>query len=308
MDRGDLDAAAALLARSERDLTPEARAWGRLLNALHAFKRGDLRAAEDGAARAAELDPDDRFWRTVATCVRGVTAYARGRTGAAAAFERAAELAQADGNRLALAYALGYRGLIAADDGLEAEAASALVRLDALLAQDAAVGEHFVASVGAMARAVLAERAGEYEAAAVELERAVELARRGAGTLELAQAQIRLGQVQWTRGSRHEARQVAREARRELDGCADAGRLADRLHELERRVLIRTAPAARDELSDSELAVLRLLPSELSNREIGERLYVSVNTVKTHVRSIYAKLRAQSRDQAVGRARELGLL
>ena len=72
--------------------------------------------------------------------------------------------------------------------------------------------------------------------------------------------------------------------------------------------LVRPTPGPRDELSDSELAVLRLLPSELSNREIGERLYVSVNTVKTHVRSIYAKLRAQSRDQAVGRARELGLL
>ena len=42
-----------------------------------------------------------------------------------------------------------------------------------------------------------------------------------------------------------------------------------------------------------------VLPSELSNREIGERLYVSVNTVKTHVRSIYAKLRAQSRDRLV---------
>ena len=47
---------------------------------------------------------------------------------------------------------------------------------------------------------------------------AVELARRGAGTLELAQAQIRLGHLQWTRGRRDEARQLAREARREL--CA----------------------------------------------------------------------------------------
>jgi len=44
--------------------------------------------------------------------------------------------------------------------------------------------------------------------------------------------------------------------------------------------------------------VLRLLPTELSNREIGEELFVSVNTVKTHLRNIYAKLRARSREQA----------
>jgi LuxR family transcriptional regulator, maltose regulon positive regulatory protein len=308
MDSGRLEEAGALLDRADRDAAPEARVWGQLLHALHAFKRGDLTAAEDGAARAAELDPDDRFWRTVAACVRGLTAYARGRPSAVAAFEQAAELASADRNRLALAYALGYRALIAAEAGLEDDAEAALVRLDELLAEDAEVGEHFVALAGGLARAALDERQGAYEAAAPRLERAVELARRGAGTLELAHAQIRLGHVQWARGRRDDARRLAREARRQLDGCADPGRLTVRLQELERRAQLRAAPVPREELSDSELAVLRLLPSELSNREIGERLYVSVNTVKTHVRSIYAKLRAQSRDQAVGRARELGLL
>ena len=66
------------------------------------------------------------------------------------------------------------------------------------------------------------------------------------------------------------------------------------------------APA--DPLSDRELAVLRLLPGPLSQREIGQELYVSLNTVKTHTRNIYAKLRAANRDEAVGRARELGLI
>jgi LuxR family maltose regulon positive regulatory protein len=54
--------------------------------------------------------------------------------------------------------------------------------------------------------------------------------------------------------------------------------------------------------------VLRLLPTRLSLREIGSELYVSQNTVKTHVRSIYRKLAASSRADAVARARELGLL
>ena len=54
--------------------------------------------------------------------------------------------------------------------------------------------------------------------------------------------------------------------------------------------------------------MLRLLPTELSLREIGSALYVSLNTVKTHTRSIYRKLHASTRTEAVGRARELSLL
>jgi LuxR family maltose regulon positive regulatory protein len=167
-----------------------------------------------------------------------------------------------------------------------------------------------VAFAGELARARLAERSGAYEAAAGALERALELARRGAGQLELAATLVELGKLGWARGRRDDARRLAREARRVVDGCADPGRVADRLTELELRTNVRKAAdvSLADELSDSELAVLRLLPTQLSNREIGEELFVSVNTVKTHVRSIYAKLRASSREQAVGRAREIGLL
>ena len=48
--------------------------------------------------------------------------------------------------------------------------------------------------------------------------------------------------------------------------------------------------------------------SELSLRDIGAELFVSLNTIKTHTRNIYLKLGAGSRDEAVARARELGLL
>ncbi|MBW2623221.1 MAG: hypothetical protein JRD68_09975, partial [Deltaproteobacteria bacterium] len=61
-------------------------------------------------------------------------------------------------------------------------------------------------------------------------------------------------------------------------------------------------------LSERELEVLSLLESGLSNREIGEALYVAVNTVKTHIRNIYGKLSVRSRTQAVARAKSLGLL
>ncbi len=63
-----------------------------------------------------------------------------------------------------------------------------------------------------------------------------------------------------------------------------------------------------DALSEREDQVLRLIDEGLSNRQIAERLVVSLNTVKKHSSSIYSKLGAHSRTQAVARARELGLL
>jgi LuxR family maltose regulon positive regulatory protein len=61
-------------------------------------------------------------------------------------------------------------------------------------------------------------------------------------------------------------------------------------------------------LTERELTVLRYLQGTLSNLEIAGLLYVSVNTVKTHVRSIYRKLDVGHRREAVRRARELRLL
>ena len=68
-----------------------------------------------------------------------------------------------------------------------------------------------------------------------------------------------------------------------------------------------TAPL-REELSEAELRVVRYLPSNLKAPEIAAELFVSANTVRTHLRHIYAKLDAHSRGEAVARARELGLL
>jgi LuxR family maltose regulon positive regulatory protein len=61
-------------------------------------------------------------------------------------------------------------------------------------------------------------------------------------------------------------------------------------------------------LSERELEVLRLIAQGLSNREIADRLFLALSTVKVHTRNIYGKLGVHSRIQAVTRARELGLL
>jgi LuxR family maltose regulon positive regulatory protein len=61
-------------------------------------------------------------------------------------------------------------------------------------------------------------------------------------------------------------------------------------------------------LSQRELEVLQLIAQGLSNREIGERLFLALDTIKGHNRRIYDKLQVQSRTEAIARARELGLL
>jgi LuxR family maltose regulon positive regulatory protein len=92
---------------------------------------------------------------------------------------------------------------------------------------------------------------------------------------------------------------------------AHAALLADILD-----ILHGSSPAAEDqssllpaeELSPGELRVLRYLPTNLSRPEIAGELSVSLNTVSTHLRSIYAKLQVRDRSSAVQRARELRLL
>jgi LuxR family maltose regulon positive regulatory protein len=71
---------------------------------------------------------------------------------------------------------------------------------------------------------------------------------------------------------------------------------------------VREIPLGSEPLLDSEVRVLRYLPTNLTAPEIASELYVSRNTVKTHMRNLYAKLGTHSRAEAVERARALGLL
>ncbi len=84
-----------------------------------------------------------------------------------------------------------------------------------------------------------------------------------------------------------------------------------------RQVLAAFSPAGPEQshrstgvesLSERELEVLRHIAAGLTNQEIADRLYLSLYTVKAHARSIYDKLDAHSRTQAVARARDLGVL
>jgi LuxR family transcriptional regulator, maltose regulon positive regulatory protein len=121
-----------------------------------------------------------------------------------------------------------------------------------------------------------------------------------------------LAQARAQDGDREQARELLLEARWMIDACPDPGPVATGVLEKEERRLRVSRPAAGstspEEFSDREIAVLRLLSGDLSQREIGNALYISFNTVKTHSKTIYRKLNVSQREDAVVRARELGLI
>jgi LuxR family maltose regulon positive regulatory protein len=116
----------------------------------------------------------------------------------------------------------------------------------------------------------------------------------------IARALVRLDDVPAARA------QMA-DAGRELRLTPDAPLLAQWLAQAEIEADA-AAMSGRWPLTKTELRVLQYLPGHLSFPKIAEELFLSLNTVKTHVRSIYLKLDVSSRAEAVACAREAGLL
>ncbi len=123
---------------------------------------------------------------------------------------------------------------------------------------------------------------------------------------------VLLARCRLRRGRLDEAQPVLRSAREALDELTDSGIVRPLCDEVERELRTARERAAGGELLEAptaaELAVLRLLASDLSAREIGEQLFLSLNTIRSHTRTIYRKLGVHSRPDAVARATLLGLL
>jgi LuxR family maltose regulon positive regulatory protein len=123
---------------------------------------------------------------------------------------------------------------------------------------------------------------------------------------------VQLAGVRCRRGRLEQAHATLGAAIEALETFTDGGRIPLLAAEVEREL-----DEARSRLSvgaileppsEAELAVLRLLDSDLSVRQIGGELFVSANTVRSHTRSIYRKLGVNSRVAAVARAQLLGLI
>ena len=121
---------------------------------------------------------------------------------------------------------------------------------------------------------------------------------------------LTLSDVELARGDRSGARKVLAEARSILEGYPDAGIFPELLERQEQKLRARKPRDGQlgAELTERELAVLRLLVGELTTRQMAESLYVAPNTVRTQIKSIYRKLGVSSRGAAVQEAQARGLI
>ena len=274
---------------------------------------GDVSGAAQSAAVALRLEPDTASaWRPHVTNAVGMTAYWSGAVGKAEdAFEETVSAGEPAGFFAAQIYALGYLAVISAERAEPAQARR-LVAEARELAMRQALGEHWVTVMVDYAAGELARARAELPMARAEIEHGLNIARRGGLRLDTVYGLRALAGIAREAGAAAEAEQLYARARRQLAACPDPGFLRGQVSAGDRaRRWAGAGPAAAvsaDELSERELMVLRLLASRLSLREIGNELYVSLNTIKTHTRNIYAKLRVSSREHAVARARELGLI
>lgn len=284
------------------------------LREVHAFKTGDIAAALEAARRALALDFDDALQaRSAAVCMYGSALYFAGSLDEAqSAFRRAVQLAEKIGDRRRRIYALGYLALIAAESGELADAEYQIRRTTGVGTSPAG-GDHFVNAIVSLAAATILDVRGDKAAAADAAHLAVRLARKGGGILEIAKALAVRANVLDDLGDHTAAVASRNEAREVLRGCAQADSAQLVLAGAQRSRCVARSPrnqeeTVTEELTAKEQEVLRLLATRLSRREIGQRLYVSVNTVKTHQRALYRKLGVENRAAAVARARGLGLL
>jgi len=185
------------------------------------------------------------------------------------------------------------------DSGADEEARAAVARMNAHGHRDTAQ-----ATVVWLAHGTACARRGALEQAEEALRHAVALADGPNLALDRAHALLALAAVLKGRADVGSAAMAVARARRIVSATADPGPLR-RLAAASRA---RGDTVLPEPISDGEMRILRLLPSELTLRQIGERLFLSVNTVKSHTRLLYRKLDASSRQEAVARARELRLI
>ena len=219
-------------------------------------------------------------------------------------FDTAARAAPGAGHWLTAASALAYQSLVAGElhrPQQTQELAERAVDLAGERGLGGVVGEADVA-LGVS----LAIR-GRLREAQPLLERGASAVRTWGQPTELASALLYLAPVLSSLGDTPRTATTLKEARSIIGACQDPGSLGERLAVLEQARHPRVAHTG-DELTERELEVLRLLDGPQSESDLAAELFVSFNTLHTHVRSIYRKLGVSSRADAVTRARSFGVL
>jgi LuxR family maltose regulon positive regulatory protein len=264
--------------------------------------------------------------RLLVHVVRGLLQAGRGRRHEALEEFSAAEQlrSQLEGSHALASQVTGWRLATQARGGQPGEARASLVTLDEERASSGEVGN---------ARAVICLAEGNPAAALAEVHDVLDGTAPLVSNVTVVETHLLAGLAHRDLGDQRAANQAAERALGVAESdrlvlpfvMTGSGELLDALprHETAHAALLadildvvrgsspaaKESPSARTEkLSPSELRVLRYLPTNLSRSEIASELSVSVNTVNTHVRNIYAKLQARDRTSAVQRARDLRLL
>ena len=273
-------------------------AGGRAINHYFAGDAAGIRAA---VAPALELDTDGSdYWKSALLTTLGIATYVEGHEAdAAALLEEAVRAGVASDHTLALIHALGWCAIVHYGRGESEQGDRVVDQTESLLQARPGMTAYYGAAMAHLARGAKHEHEGRISEAESEVARAVGLARRGDAKFEVVLGLAAHTRLKGQLGDRPGAKGLLGEARQAISECVDPGVLPSLVATVERE--LRLAPRQptqaiyAEDLSERELAVLRLLPSDLTQREISSHLYVSFNTVKTHNKSIFQKLGVSTR-------------
>jgi LuxR family maltose regulon positive regulatory protein len=271
------------------------------------FGWGDASAILEHGLRSAELEGPDSPWRPVITWAVGWAHYVRGDLDAAERWlTETTVIAPPVEQWIVGVAAIADLSLIA---GLRGRRADQLrLALEAVdLTREVGLLDAVEDGEVHTAYGVALAAHGRREEALPELEKGVFLRRLWAQPLDLIDGLIALATTVADLGDRARAAELFAEAEVLVAACADAGTLPARLAAAKRAARLERA-AGGGELSERELTVLRHLAGGRSEREIAAELYLSFNTVHSHVKAVYRKLGVSSRADALARARAARLI
>ncbi len=286
-----------------RELAPDGFAVATALRINISLATGEVARALEEAGAALAAGPLEDRTPELATAVGAAHAWAGDAGAARDVLESAAARNDAEESRSAQTLTLVYRAIVELEHGPPAGAHRAAETAIDTAQRYGLSGYHGVAP----AFAIRGRTGDEPEQARADAAYALACARRSSTPLALGYVLAVCGDTLLDHGD-PAGTALLEEARSVLDRCSDPGIAGRHLARAESRHSITTArpePVAGmvEQLTDRELAVLRFLPSGLSQRDIARELFVSINTVRTHCRAIYRKLGVGDRHAAVQAAR-----
>ena len=268
-----------------------------------------LEDANRHAEFAYATEPLESPWRPLAAALTGVTRLGLGRLDEAA--EALAEGARGPRTPDGVAvYAKGQLGLLAIVQN-DWDEASRHATAACEMIEELRIGNMIPSAAAQIAAAAAAAHEGRAGLAQQRLQMFARVLPSLSDAIPFDAFQLHLfaAETNLELGNLSAAAVHAREASDRLETFGDGGIFGSRL-ETVRLALEGHADESDDsaELTERELQILALLGTDLSLREIGEQLYVSRNTAKTHLSNVYRKLGVSDRSSAVARGQQLGLI